>query len=115
MRKPIIIFYGEGDHCPVKKFLDNLDSDTRAKLLKIVNYIENYGVNTVPKYSKKLTGNSLWEIRTLGKINARIIYSTSKNNTIILLHGFIKKTQKTPKNDLEIAKYRSKRYQETIA
>ncbi len=115
MRKPIIIFYGEGYHCPVKKFLDSLDPSTRAKVLKIINYVENYGVSSVPKYTKKLTGTNLWEIRTLGKINARIIYSTSKDNTIILLHGFIKKTQKTPKNDLEIAKYRSKRYQETIA
>jgi phage-related protein len=114
MEKPTIIFYGEKNHAPVKQFLDNLNSNTRAKLLKIINYVENYGVNSVPKYTKKLTGTNLWEIRTLGKVNARIIYSTSKNNTIILLHGFIKKSQKTPKNDLEIAKYRLKKYKEDI-
>lgn len=114
MKRPAIIFYGETDHNPVKQFLDNLDPDTRAKVLKIINYIENYGVNSVPKYTKKLTGTTLWEIRTLGKVNARVIYSTLKNNTIIILHGFIKKSQKTPKSDLEIAKYRFKRYKETI-
>ena len=114
METPTIIFYGENSYAPVKKFLDDLDSNTRAKLLKIINYIKNYGINSVPKYTKKLTGTNLWEIRTLGKTNARVIYFTSKNNTIILLHGFIKKSQKTPKNDLEIARYRLRKYKENI-
>ncbi len=114
MEKPNVIFYGEENHNPVNQFLDGLDSNTRAKLLKIINYIKNYGANSVPKHTKKLTGTNLWEIRTLGKINARIIYFTSKNNTIILLHGFIKKSQKTPKNDLEIAKYRIRKYKENV-
>ena len=56
MEKPKIIFYGEENHNPVNQFLDGLDSNTRAKLLKINNYIKNYGVNSVPKYTKKSPG-----------------------------------------------------------
>lgn len=114
MDKPTIIFFGENNYSPVKEFMDLLDYKTRAKLLKIINYIKKYGVNSVPKYTKKLTGTNLWELRTLGKINARIIYFTSRNNTIILLHGFIKKSQKTPKNDIEIAKNRLRQYKDSI-
>ena len=54
-------------------------------------------------------GDGLWEVRTHlhGRI-ARIIFCTHDDH-IVLLHGFIKKTQKTPKRDLELAKDRMKR------
>ena len=50
-------------------------------------------------------GNGLWEVRsnlTQGKI-ARLIFSSYANSQIVILHGFIKKTQKTPKSDLDLA------------
>lgn len=53
-------------------------------------------------------GNGLWEVRSsIPNGIARVIF-TMKNNDMVLLHGFIKKTQKTPDKDLEIARDRSK-------
>ena len=54
-------------------------------------------------------GGSLWEIRTVlpGKI-ARVVFCT-RDDRIILLHGFIKKTQKAPKKDIALAKQRMRR------
>ena len=53
-------------------------------------------------------GDGLFEVRTqLKNTIARVIFCISKNH-MILLHGFIKKTQKTPTNDLDIAKKRMK-------
>lgn len=54
-------------------------------------------------------GDGLWEMRsslTGGKI-ARVIF-TVEHSSMVLLHGFIKKTQKTPKQDLDLALKRKK-------
>ena len=48
-------------------------------------------------------GNGLWEVRTnLENRIARVIFFIH-HNQIVLLHGFIKKTQQTPKEDIELA------------
>jgi len=54
-------------------------------------------------------GNGLWEVRsklTGGKIS-RVIF-TEAHGSMVLLHGFIKKSQKTPKQDLDLAHKRKK-------
>jgi len=54
----------------------------------------------------KSLGDGLWEVRTnLPQKVARVIFCTSDDH-IVLLHGFIKKTQKTSDKDLELAKRR---------
>ncbi|AXH01171.1 type II toxin-antitoxin system RelE/ParE family toxin (plasmid) [Deinococcus wulumuqiensis] len=54
----------------------------------------------------------LWEVRTsLEDGIARVLF-TVQDNRMILLHGFIKKSQKTPKNELETAKKRLKRLED---
>ena len=53
-------------------------------------------------------GNGLWEVRSqLGDRIARVIFYI-ENKKMILLHGFIKKTQKTPQQELELALKRKK-------
>lgn len=54
----------------------------------------------------RFLGEGLWEVRSnLGERIARIMFFMA-DNKLILVHGFIKKSQKTPKEDLEIAKQR---------
>ena len=56
----------------------------------------------------KSLGKGLWEVRSrLDNRIARVLFVFS-DSTIILLHGFIKKTQKTPKQEIELAKKRAK-------
>jgi phage-related protein len=53
-------------------------------------------------------GHGLWEVRSsLGRRIARVIF-TIDGSTLVLLHAFIKKTQKTPKHELEVAVERKK-------
>lgn len=55
-------------------------------------------------------GDGLWEVRSnIPNGIARIIFKMI-HGEIVLLHGFIKKTQKTPQDELEIAKKRAKKY-----
>ncbi len=68
-----------------------------------VNAVEKYGIEAVLPHIKKISGTRLWEIRILGKDNLRIIYFVNSEETVVLLDGFFKKTQKTSKKDLNRA------------
>lgn len=91
----------------VDKELDALDEAFKAKFLHIVNLLEEFGPNNVKEPHCKPLSDKLWEIRMKGKPGiARAIYVTVKQKRIIILHVFLKKTQKTPKQAIEIAKKR---------
>lgn len=108
-----VIYYipPSGDN-PVSDFLNTLNQQTQSKLLRIFNYIEEYGLQSVIHHIKKLSGTPFWEIRILGQDNVRVIYVVPVSLHVLVLHGFIKKSQKTPLKELEIA---SKRYQQYLA
>lgn len=57
-------------------------------------------------------GHGLWEVRSrLGFRIARVIFCV-EHGEMILLHGFIKKTQKTPQSELALAKKRNQQFKE---
>ncbi|HSW88304.1 MAG TPA: type II toxin-antitoxin system RelE/ParE family toxin [Candidatus Saccharimonadales bacterium] len=93
---------------PVKEFIDSLSKQQKAKIFRIFLTIEEYGLLTILPHTKKLSGTSLWEIRILGKDNIRILYVTVTNKHVLVLHGFIKKKQKTPQKEITIATIRYK-------
>ncbi len=86
---------------PVKKFLDD-HPKAKLKALRILSHIEEFGLNYAIPHTKKLSGTPLWEIRILGQDSVRILYVTKQAKQIILLHAFIKKTNKTPGKDINI-------------
>ena len=99
-----IIYYttAKGEN-PISDFLDNLSSKQQSKLLRATSYIEAYGLISILPHVKKLIGTPFWEIRILGKDNLRIIYVSVLADHVLLLHGFIKKTQKTSPRDIQTA------------
>ena len=88
---------------PADDFVKSLSSSQAAKIIRILSYVEIYGLVTPIRHVKKLTGTPLWEIRILGQDNIRVLYATMDEDAIIVLHGFLKKTQKTPLKEIEIA------------
>lgn len=97
---------------PVKDFIDSLPYQNKTKIFRLFQTIEEYGLSSVLPHIKKLSNTPLYELRILGKDSLRIIYLTPNQQNLIILHGFIKKTQKTPQKELSIA---LKRYQQYIA
>ncbi|MCK4379339.1 MAG: type II toxin-antitoxin system RelE/ParE family toxin [Deltaproteobacteria bacterium] len=89
---------------PVREWLKSLDSKSRKIIgedIKTVQFGWPLGMPLVRKMDK-----GLWEVRVeLDKRIARILF-TSHDGMMILLHGFIKKSQKTPASDLKLAKQR---------
>jgi len=103
MESKIIYYISNNKDNPVKEFVDSLEIKQKIKVFHIFKLIIKYGINSIPQHIKKLTGTPLWEIRILGKDNIRIIYIISQRQTVLLLHGFIKKTQKTNSKEIYIA------------
>ncbi len=93
---------------PVKKFIGSLAEKQQRKIARVFKYIEEYGLITAIPHIKKLTGTPLWEIRILGQDNIRVFYASVFSDSILLLHGFIKKSQQTPRKEIETALSRLK-------
>ncbi|MDO8618788.1 MAG: type II toxin-antitoxin system RelE/ParE family toxin [Candidatus Daviesbacteria bacterium] len=95
---------------PVSDFLDTLESNSQTKILRILHNIQEYGLDSVIPHIKKLSGTPFWEIRILGQDSIRVIYVVSAKFELLVLHGFKKKTQKTPSKELGTASSRYKEY-----
>lgn len=102
-KRTVYYYLSSSGKNPVKNFLDSLQKIQQAKVLRIFQYIEEYGLHSILPRVKKLTGTPLWEIRILGKDNIRVIYVVPTKNAVLVLHGFIKKKQKTPSKELNLA------------
>jgi len=91
----------------VEKWLNDIPNDIKARIINIVELLVEHGPQNVREpYVKHIKGK-LFEIRAKGKDGiARVFYFTMTGQRIVLLHGFIKKTQKTPKKELETAAMR---------
>jgi phage-related protein len=96
---------------PVRDWLRDLDDDDRKVIGEDVAAVE-FGWPVGMPLSRSL-GGGLWEVRSSlpSKREARILFAVL-GERMVLLHGFIKKTQKTPKGDLEIARKRLKEIEE---
>lgn len=91
-------------HEEVKVFIKKLQKPARSKVLHSIELIEQYGGNLKMPHAKKIT-NLLYELRIRGTQEVRILYVLQKE-TAILIHGFLKKTQKIPQREIETAKKR---------
>ena len=103
----------ENDEKPFEKFILNLTLKERAKIFETINYFLELKNNNLPikeKLSKHLE-DGIFELRTyLSDKIARTLYFYQKGAKIIITHGFIKKTQKTPSREIEKAKVLRKLY-----
>lgn len=115
MEKFNIEFYTkENGEKPAKDFLLSLDKKMRAKLSGILVIMEEYGSELREPYSKYLEDGN-FELRgKVGNNISRVMYFFYVGNRIILTNGFIKKTQKTPRKELELAKQYKKDFLERI-
>jgi phage-related protein len=98
-------FYSDGDgDSAVLDWYESLDEKTKAKLIWVFQLLETNGIEVGMPYIKPL-GDKLYEVRVEVNRNAfRVIYFLYTGRRFILLHGFQKKTQKTPKKELDRAK-----------
>jgi len=109
--KKITVFFFQSDtgKMPVRDWLLGLSAKDRKIIGEDIKTVE-LGWPVGMPVAKPL-GDKLFEVRSVlqNGDKARIIFTIYKN-LMILLHGFIKKTQKTRKRDLELAKTRMRKF-----
>jgi len=99
-----IIYFSER----VRDEVMNLPAGIRADYLRLANLMVEHGADLRLPHSRAM-GAGLFELRAKGKEGiGRVFYCTQVGQTIVVLHSFVKKTQKTPDNELLIATRRLK-------
>lgn len=86
----------------VEDFILKLQPSAKAKLTRLLDMLSQFGAELSMPHAKPM-GKGLYELRVRGKQEVRIFYVFVKGSTIFLLHAFQKKTQETPKRELDIA------------
>ena len=111
MKRFEVIFYEKKNgECPVEEFILKLDLKMRVKIIGLLEILEEKGNLFREPYSKHLE-DGIFEIRCkVGNNTVRILYFFYYRGKIILTNGFKKKTKKTPKSEIELAKNRRKDY-----
>ena len=96
----------------VEEELNALPKDMQARFQRIVQMIEQSGLQYVGMpYIRHLEGK-LWEMRMKGRDGiSRALYITATGRQVIILRAFIKKTQKTPRKEIELALRRAEELQ----
>ena len=99
-----ISYYSES----VEQTVFRLPSGLLARYLRLTDLMQKFGPNLGMPHTRSM-GEGLFELRIKSQEGiSRVFYCTQIGQKIIVLHCFIKKTQKTPQKELEIAKRRMK-------
>ena len=93
---------------PAEEFILSQNNKMQAKIFTALDLLEYKGPGVREPYSKPL-GDGIFEVRAkVGSDISRVLYFFIIGKKIILTNGFVKKTQKTPKREID----RAKRYRE---
>lgn len=87
--------------------LEEWPADMRARLARIVDLIEQFGPQHVGMPHVRHIDGKIWEMRAKGRDGiARALYFTTTGRRVVIVRAFVKKTQKTPRREIEIAQER---------
>ena len=100
----------ESGRRPAEDFLDSLDSKAAQKMTWVLRLIEERQGSVHGKYFEKLKHtDEIWEVKAkCGSNEYRIMGFIDEKDILFLVHGFQKKSQKTPKKDIDAAEMRKK-------
>ncbi len=106
-----MIFYKTAKgSCPVEEFLDSLQAKPAQKIAWTLNLIEDMAIVPSVYFSKMIGTDGIWECRIKFGSNIYRIFAFFDRNKVILTHGIIKKTQKTPSEEIKRAESYKKDY-----
>jgi phage-related protein len=97
----------------VRDEMEALPADMKARFRRIVELVQGHGLEQIREpYIKHLEG-PLWEMRMKGRDGiSRAIYVTARGRRVVVVRVFVKKTQKTPRREIDLALERAKEVDE---
>ncbi len=115
MPKIKVVYYIKKDgSIPVQEFIESLETKMAAKVMRTIKLLQDNGSDLRLPHSEYLT-DGIYELRSKQGSNiTRIMYFFVIGNKAILTNGFTKKSQKTPKKEIELAKKYREDYMKRI-
>ena len=96
---------------PVKDFLDSLPGKQVQKITWVLEIIEELQIVPNQYFKKLVNTDNIWEVRVKSGSNIfRLLGFFDGKDIVVLTNGFVKKTQKTPKNEIKLAEQRKNDY-----
>jgi len=96
----------------VRAEIRTLPSDIQARFVRFGELVSQVGLENLREPQVKHLEAKLWEIRLVGRDGiARALYVTATGKRIVVVRAFVKKTQKTPRAEIELALRRAKEVQ----
>lgn len=107
-RWQVVYYHDQRGRRPVREFLDGLRVPDRAAVLRGFALLEEFGLGVEWPHVRPVSGyRKLWELRVRAQVGAiRLFYFAHTGRRFVILHGFVKKSGKTPRRELEIAAQR---------
>jgi phage-related protein len=97
----------------VQSELEALPADMKARFRRIIELIQGYGLEQVREPHVKHLEGPLWEMRMNGKDGiSRAVYVTASGRRVVVVRVFVKKVQKTPRREIDLALERAKEVNE---
>jgi phage-related protein len=90
----------DGKKCPACDFIEKLRESDQKKVIQLLKRAADHGLLRNEEKFRKLKGHELWEFKSY---QVRLLCFMDGGSLIILTHGFIKKTNKTPHTEIEKA------------
>ncbi|MBU1706270.1 type II toxin-antitoxin system RelE/ParE family toxin [Patescibacteria group bacterium] len=105
------IFYeAPGGKLPAEEFIKSLDEDTQDKFIYKKELLEIFGHKLRFPHTANI-GEGIFELRFRGKEGQiRVLFFFFYKRKVVLTHGFVKKTKKTPKKESEITMHRKREF-----
>lgn len=96
----------------IEDFINNCDKESVIRIRNAINLLREYGFNLLShQMLKKINKNpALFELRIKTKEEIRLLLFFSSPNNFIIVHGFVKKTNKLPRQDLKLALKRTREF-----
>ncbi len=110
----VVLYEKANGECPVEEFITSLDMKMQAKMIGLLELLEEKGNQLREPYSKSID-DGIFELRCkVGNNITRILYFFYYEGKIVLTNGFVKKTQKTPAEEIKLAKERRLDFKERM-
>ena len=109
--KQVKFYKTQSGKIPVKEFLDSLNSKHAQKVAWVLELVEKLDQVPVQYFKKLKSTDDIWEVRArIGSNSFRLLGFIDDDEFVILTNGFSKKSQKIPKQEIEIAEQRKADY-----
>ncbi|MBK6914166.1 MAG: type II toxin-antitoxin system RelE/ParE family toxin [Ignavibacteriales bacterium] len=111
--REVNFYQSESGKYPAKEFLDSLRGKKDNKITWVLELFEDTSIVTKQYFKKLKSTDEIWEIRIIfsGDI-FRLLGFFETDGNFIITNGFVKKTKKTPLNEIKIAEGRKRNYYE---